>query len=99
MSPEEWKAIGGIAGSITGTSALVAWIWALAVGKLKTEGHHKEVVEQYKTSEQRAWNMVAQLTAEREKDNEVLEKFSENIRDMISTVSVLRSTIENRQRR
>lgn len=97
MTPEEWKALGAIAGGVTGTSALLAWVWALMTGRLWTSGSHQEA----KDSEQRAWNMVAKLTDARSQDNAVLEKLSERVHDMANIIERLQSTIENnsRQRR
>ena len=99
MTPDEWQAIADFGATLTVNGVLLAIIAALVIGKLVTANHHKEVTDQLEADSKRAWEMVAQLTQAREQDNEVLEKFSGNIRDMMNTVSVLRATIESRQRR
>ena len=99
MTPEEWKAVLDLGATLTVNGVLLAVIAALVVGRLVTGKHHEEVVDDHEVSEKRAWDMVAELTKAREQDNEVLEKFSGNIREMMNTVNVLRATIENRQRR
>lgn len=96
---DDWKVIGDIAGSLTGTGALIYALYAVITGKVKTGEHHKEVVDTLEASEKRAWGMVNELTEARSQDNLVMEKLAESIRSMNNTVSALRSTIENQRSR
>ena len=100
MTPEEWKFLAGVAGGVTGTTALMAWVYSLMTGKMWSNDSHEEVVGGLRKSEERAWGMVAQLTEARERDNAVLDKMAGSIHEVTNAVDALRQAIEfPRQRR
>lgn len=100
MNGEEWKVLSGLAGSVTGTTVLLAGLWAILNGRLKTDKHHKEVVDTIEKSEARAWGMVDKLTEARADENAVLEKLAGSVHEVTNTVEALRQAIEYpRQRR
>ena len=107
---ETIRAIGSWVSGVGATGVLVFVIWRLESNKWKTEASHKEVVdkqdqkhkevvEEVRRSEQRAWGMVDKLTEARTEDNAVMEKFSDRISDLARVVDSLRSTIENQRAR
>lgn len=86
-------------GGIGATGMLVFIVYRLESGKWKTEASHKEVVEEIKKSEQRAWDMVTDLTNARTADNVIYEKFADSIGGLREAVNSLRSAIENQRNR
>lgn len=91
---ETIKTIGQWVSGIGATGVLVFVIWRLESNKWKTEASHKEVVDEVRKSETRAWDMVESLTEARTQDNAVMEKFADSIRDLKEAVNGLRSAIE-----
>lgn len=96
---ETIKTIGNWVSGIGATGVLVFVILRLESNKWKTEASHKEVVEEVRKSEERAWEMVDKLSEARNADNVVMEKFSDRISDLAKVVDSMRSTIESQRNR
>lgn len=95
----ELELITKLAEGLTATLVLIYGLWAIITGKLKTQGHHDEVIAEKDKSLDRALATIEELTDAQTKNNAVLEKFSEALRGLTASVESLRSTIESQRSR
>lgn len=80
--------LGKFAGSLTVTGLLLVGFWLLITGKLKTEGHHKEVVDTLRESEERGWAAAGKAQVELAEINKVNNKLADSLAELTRTLVV-----------
>lgn len=85
---EVLDALNKLGNNLTIFGVLVIFIWVIISGKLKTEGHHQEVVETLKESEARGWAAAGKAQTELAEINKVNDKLADSLAELTRTLVV-----------
>lgn len=83
---EALDALNKLGNNLTIFGVLIIFIWIIVSGKLKTEGHHTEVVAAIQSDADRGWLAAGEARKELAEINKVNDKLADSLGELTRTI-------------